>query len=185
LARPRLLHINEVTRDGWYFQPNTNKTEGTFGESPDGWFYEKTPEGWRSETGHLLEADVLTAEDLVTGPISFAKPMKAPAKLKYDECSPQAWRNKETGKVIKFLPWLQPISDSRMDFQALLRDLDLGFTDDMLADFKCYSGLVIHCGWQFENDNNIWISVHPSIEEHFEKLGRWSEHGTKPTTDNP
>jgi hypothetical protein len=86
------------------------------------------------------------------------------------------WKNKEAGTEFKVLPWFQPMAEySRMDFRGLLKDLLPEMSDDVLAEFNCYSGLVVHAGWQLHNDAGVWFCVQHGIEEHFEDLGVWKD----------
>lgn len=96
---------------------------------------------------------------------------------KFPFAKARRWRNKISGKEFKVLPWFQPVGEeSRFDFKGLIRDLFPEFTNDVLAEFNCYSGLVIHAGWQLHNDAGVWFCVqHGEVETHFDDLGDFKE----------
>lgn len=92
--------------------------------------------------------------------------------------TPRHWKNKESGKSLKVVPWFLPIdNESRLDFKGLLKEVEPTlFTDDVMADVEIYSGLVMQVGWLCENENNVWLGLAPvSMKEHFDDLGLWSE----------
>lgn len=97
-------------------------------------------------------------------------------KRKFPFAKARRWRNKNGDGLshFKVLPWFQPIAeDSRLDFRGLIKDLLPELADDMLAEFNCYSGLVVHVGWQILNDAGVWFCVQHGIEDQFEDLGEW------------
>lgn len=65
--------FKDINTMGWYIQIDFNhqKGKGKYGEKPyGGWFYEKTPEGWRDETG-CLDCGPFDDNDLFIGPVAL------------------------------------------------------------------------------------------------------------------
>ncbi len=100
---------------------------------------------------------------------------------KFPLATPRRWKNKQSGKEHKVLPWFQPIDDaSRFDFKGMMKEIAPEvFTNDILANCECYSGLVMQLGWMIENENRIWIGVmQMDMTETFEDVGAWKTNGT-------
>ena len=95
----------------------------------------------------------------------------------FPHAKPRRWKSKIDEKEFKVVPWFQPIdNESRFDFQGLLKEIEPDlFTDDTLAEFKVYSGLMLHLGWQLYNDAGTWLCMQMGLEEHFDDIGEWHE----------
>lgn len=95
---------------------------------------------------------------------------------KFPFAMPRRWKNKENGKEVKVLPWFQPVEErSQFDFKGLMKELMPEiFEGDHMADFECYKGLVMFCGWQIENENNIWFCLPANVKDQFDDLGEWA-----------
>ena len=87
------------------------------------------------------------------------------------------WRNRETGKILKVMPWYMPIAeDSRLNFEGLLKEVMPEFAKDVLADSHIYSGLMMQQGYMVENHNRVWFGLFISKDDAakaFEDLGYW------------
>lgn len=107
-----------------------------------------------------------------------ANSQKENSPRNYPYCRPRRWRSKQDStKQFKVVPWFQPIdNESKYDFKGLIKEIDPTFTDDVLADFEVYSGLVVHMGWQLLNDHGIWFCLQKNLENQFEDLGAWYDN---------
>jgi hypothetical protein len=98
--------------------------------------------------------------------------------INFETTKVKKWQNRDTKKILKVMPWYQPIADdSRMDFNGLLKDLmpevDLGVA---IGDAHIYSGLVMQNGYMIENHNRCWFGIFMSKEEAmkiYDDLGDW------------
>ena len=87
------------------------------------------------------------------------------------------WQRKDNGKIMKVMPWYQPIAeDSRMDFNGLLKDL-MPEVGDLSAGLNhIYSGLMMQQGYMVENHNRVWVGLFLTKEQAakaFDDLGYW------------
>lgn len=111
---------------------------------------------------------------------------KAPEGRNFPFARPRRWRNKTLGEgkgvpgEFKVLPWFQPIdNESRIDFKCLLKDLMPELSDDMMAEFEIYSGLMVHAGWQLHNDAGMWFCIQRELKDQFDDLGDWDDKDGK------
>ena len=106
---------------------------------------------------------------------------KAPEGRNFPFAKARRWKSKLNGKHFKVVPWFQPIdNESRLDFKGLFKEIEPTlFTDDFLANFNVYSGLVIHLGWQIYNDAGVWFCIQMGLQEHYEDLGDWKDEDGK------
>lgn len=94
---------------------------------------------------------------------------------------PRRWKQKQSGKFFKVLPWFQPFdNETRIDFKGLFRDLvpELEL-DKAMGKMEIYSGLVMHAGYQILNDGGMWVCMGHSTKKFFKDVGEWDEekHG--------
>ncbi len=94
---------------------------------------------------------------------------------KFVYAMPRKWKNKESGKILKVVPWFMPLDDeSRFDFKGLIKECVPELGNDVLSDFECYSGLLMQAGWMMENSNGCWLGlVGINMKDHFEDMGEW------------
>lgn len=108
--------------------------------------------------------------------------------VKNDLCAPMKYRNRETGKIMKVMPLYIPIGeDPRIDFNGLLKDLDLG-VNEYLKDRPVYKGLMMQEGYLIENHNRCWLGLFitkQKMDELFENLGPWTEADVADTAFTP
>ena len=104
-----------------------------------------------------------------------------PTARSFENCKPRKWKNKESGKLFKVLPWFQPMdNESRFDFKGMLKDVLPELGEDILQDFECYSGLLLQVGWMMENENRMWLGLMGmDMNQYFEDLGHWTDEDTK------
>jgi len=116
----------------------------------------------------------------------FESSRKAPEGRNFPFAKARRWRNKNLGEgkgvpgEFKVLPWFQPIdNESRIDFKCLLKDLMPEMSEDMLAEFDVYSGLMLHVGWQLHNDAGMWFCIQKELKDQFDDLGDWDDKDGK------
>ena len=124
-------------------------------------------------------------EDKTLDPGSIAKgwalkekSMRDEGEINFDLTRVRKWKRKDNGKIMKVMPWYQPIAEeSRLDFQGILRDvmpeLDIGET---LGSSHIYSGLLMQQGYMVENHNRVWFGLFMTKEQAakvFDDVGFW------------
>jgi hypothetical protein len=141
----------------------------------------EAPSAWQTEYDSLKEAAGREAFDP-----QIKSSRKAPEGRNFPFAKARRWRNKTIAdgatkpKEFKVLPWFQPIdNESRIDFKCLLKDLMPEMSDDMLAEFDVYSGLMLHVGWQIHNDAGMWLCLQKNLQDQFEDLGDWKDEDGK------
>lgn len=88
------------------------------------------------------------------------------------------------------LPWFQPLDESRIDFKAVLSELDPTFKEDIMANFEVYSGLVMRVGWMIwtrpdeNSEDGTWTCWGPEVESFFEPMGLWNKDMEKSVDGN-
>lgn len=81
--------------------------------------------------------------------------------------------------MFKVIPWFQPMDDaSRFDLKGMLKDLEPSFSEDYLARFEVYSGLVVHIGYSLETAPNVYVSIPVTAINQFKHLGVWKKSDT-------
>lgn len=69
-----LQKIQDIKELGWYLHINfdLNKPLHWNMREHDGFLYELTAEGWRSNTGHLVESGIIEPHDVAVGPLEIS-----------------------------------------------------------------------------------------------------------------
>jgi hypothetical protein len=79
--------------------------------------------------------------------------------------TPENWKHKETGKMVRAMPWWECPGD----FVA-----DLGIEDaireksDEWKERRFKIGALVQIGWLLENEHGAWMGVGPSAKDCFE-----------------
>jgi hypothetical protein len=124
------------------------------------------------------EDNTLDPSSLARGWSLKEKSLRDQEKINFDLTRVRKWKRKDNGKIMKVMPWYQPIAEeSRLDFQGILRDvmpeLDIGET---LGSSHIYSGLLMQQGYMVENHNRVWFGMFLTKEQAakvFDDCGFW------------
>jgi hypothetical protein len=79
---------------------------------------------------------------------------------------PRRWKNKESGKELRVMPWWEQVKNG----EAVETD-ELGQMLTEVAGQPCKMGVIVQVGYLLENEHGVWFGVGPSAAKSFEDLG--------------
>ena len=79
---------------------------------------------------------------------------------------PRLWKNKESGKEFRVMPWWEAVKEGDIE-----ETNELGEMVTEVAGRPCKFGVITQIGFLLENEHGVWFGVNLSAAEHFEDLG--------------